>query len=105
MAESNSPQGGWLGGETLPEKLLGPGRLHLWPPLGHTLAKVYRRLQDGDWVREVVGNRSVVVRLDEDHLSDLFVALSEVLTNRRWRIRVPYSSRAQTSYRLMTYRR
>src|SRR5919202_5540544 len=82
MAESNSPQGGWLRGETLPEKLLGPGRLHLWPPLGHTLAKVYRHLRDGDWVCEVDGNRSVVVLLDEDHSSDLFVALSEALTDR-----------------------
>ena len=68
--------------EVLPEKLVGPGRLHLWPPLGHTLGKAYKHLRAQGWFCETPEDRSIVVRLDEDRLSDLFAVLSEALTNR-----------------------
>ena len=68
--------------ETLPERLVGPGRLHLWLPLGHTLSKTYKHPRASGWVCETPEDRSVVVRLDENRLSDLFTVLSEALTNR-----------------------
>lgn len=67
---------------TLSEELLGPGRLHLWPPLGHTLNKTHLRLSSRGWDCQKTEDRAVVVKLDEDRLSDLFASLSEVLTNR-----------------------
>jgi len=67
---------------TLPEKLAGAGRLHLWPPLGHTTQKVHGHLRGGGWDCETGADRSVVVRLEEDSLTGLFEDLSSTLTGR-----------------------
>ena len=68
--------------EKLPEKLLGPGKLHLWLPLGHTLKKAHGHLSSGGWDCEKTRDPAIVVKLEEDRLSNLFSALSEVLTRR-----------------------
>ena len=67
---------------TLPEKLAGAGRLHLWPPLGHTGQKVRGHLRGGGWDCETGADRSVVVRLEEDCLTGLLEDLSWALTGR-----------------------
>jgi hypothetical protein len=82
MANFGGTQGRCSRCETLPKRLVGPGRLHLWPPLGHTIGETYRHLRASGWVCETPEDRSVVVRLHEDRLSDLFAILSEALTNR-----------------------
>jgi hypothetical protein len=82
MTDYSGTQGRCSRYEVLPEKLVGPGRLHLWPPLGHTLGKTYRYLRTDAWACETPEDRSVVVHLNEDRLSDLFATLSETLTNR-----------------------
>ena len=64
----------------LPEKL--SGRLHPWPPLGHKLNKTYRHLRTGGWECQTHQDRAVLVRLDEDSLSDLLSSLSDALTSR-----------------------
>ncbi|CAA9490525.1 MAG: hypothetical protein AVDCRST_MAG25-3333 [uncultured Rubrobacteraceae bacterium] len=79
---SRSPKTGCDRCGRLPEKLSGPGRLHLWPPLGHTLNKTYRHLRTGGWECQKTQDRAVVVRLDEDSLSDLLSSLSDALTSR-----------------------
>ncbi len=67
---------------TLPEKLLGPGRMYLWLPIGHTMNKAHLHLGSGGWDCQKTDDRAIVVRLDEDALSNLFASLSEVLTNK-----------------------
>jgi EAL domain-containing protein (putative c-di-GMP-specific phosphodiesterase class I) len=69
--------------EVPPERLVGPGRLHLCrPPLGHTLGKTSRHLRSAGWICETAEDRRVVIRLDRDPLSDLFTVLAETLTTR-----------------------
>ena len=66
--------------ETIPEKLAGPGRLYLWLPLDHTLAKTYRHLRAEGWAVESARDYSVVIRLDDGRLTDLLSSLSAVLS-------------------------
>lgn len=79
---SNGGNGGCARCETLPGKLLGPGRLHLWLPLGHTMSKTYGHLTSGGWDCEKTREPALVVRLEEDRLTELFATLSEALTGR-----------------------
>ena len=80
----------------MPKRLVGPGRLHLWPPLRHTIGKTYRHLRASEWVCETPEVRSVVVRLDEDRLSDYFAILSAALTNRELEVtQVPFKPGAE----------
>ena len=78
--ELNSGKNGCARCERLPEKLSGSGKLHLWLPLGHTLGKVHRSLNSEGWDCEKTRDPSLVVRLGEDALTDLFDALSGVMT-------------------------
>lgn len=80
MAEPSGTWSRYSRWGTLPEKLVGPGRLHLWPSPSHTLAKIYTHLRDSGWVCETTGDSSMVVHVDDDRLSDLFAALSGTLT-------------------------
>lgn len=82
MTGVNNTKGRCSRCEELPEKIVGPGKLYLWPPLGHTLAKMYRHLRGEGWDCEISEDRSVVVRLDDERLSDLFAVLPEALTSR-----------------------
>lgn len=79
---SRSPGTGCARCGQLSEKLSGPGRLHLWPPLGHTLNETYRHLRTRGWECQKTQDRAVVVRLDKDYLSDLLSSLSDALTSR-----------------------
>ncbi len=55
--------------------MVGPGKLHLWLPLDHTLAKTYRHLRGAGWECEATRDHCVVVHLNGQRLSDL-VSLS-----------------------------
>lgn len=83
MSEGNGVDGGrgkCSRCETLPEKMVGPGRLHLWLPLDHTLAKTHRHLRGAGWECETRRDHSVVVSLDGKGLAELLPVLSEVLS-------------------------
>lgn len=68
--------------ETLPGKLVGPGRLYLWLPRDHTLAKTYKHLRNGGWDCETGKDQALVIHTKERSLSDLTSYVSEAVTDR-----------------------
>lgn len=68
--------------EKLPEKMRESGELYLWPPLGHTLTKLRRRLRSEGWESRVNDDYSVVVSTKDDNVKSLLPLISESLSTR-----------------------
>ncbi|RKH53311.1 EAL domain-containing protein [Corallococcus llansteffanensis] len=67
--------------QTLPEPPEGPGRLFLWPPLGHSLGKLVAHLRESGGAYQLrTDARCVVVGMGEGGLQQLSEHLPGVLT-------------------------